>query len=239
MKKISSIFFTIAFLYLTVCLATFPDRALTAGQSAMEVCLRSVIPALFPYLVCSGYLSASGIMTVFSRYLSPLMRPIFNVSGCGAAAFVLGSVSGYPVGAVVARDLFLSGSCTKNEAERLLAFCNNSGPLFIVSVVGIGFLGSASVGQTLYISHLFSAVLTGIILRTFSKKDSASLKALPSATAKIKNTPALLGGVIDSAVFTMLKICGFVVFFSVFSASFPKTAVAPYIHSFFEITGGI
>lgn len=43
----------------------------------------------------------------------------------------------------------------------------------------------------------------------------------------------------DSAIFSMLKICGFVVFFTVFANSLPKTSFSPYIHSILEITGGI
>ena len=64
------------------------------------------------------------------------MRPLFNVAPAGATAFVLGIISGFPLGAICAKDLYKAGNLSKPEAERLLTFCNNSGPLFIIGTVG-------------------------------------------------------------------------------------------------------
>ncbi len=237
-------FLKVTMLFISVYLAAFmllnPESVLSAGNSSINLCITSVIPALFPYLISSGLLSSLGAMTFLSRYLSPFMRPLFGVSGSGAAAFLLGSISGYPVGAVCVRDLYLSGECTKNEAERMLAFCNNSGPLFIISVVGSGFLGDAGLGRLLYTSHLLSAVLSGIILKTFSAPVSSTAKALPQkCSLKTEKPLQILGEVMDSSVLTMLKICGYIIFFSVLSKSLPSADFLPFLHGILEITGGI
>ncbi len=240
MNRIMRFFLLPGTVYLSICLVIFPREGVKAANDAVNLCINTVIPALFPYLVCSGYISASGFAAVFSRYLSPVMRPIFNVPGSGAIALVLGTVSGYPIGAVCATDLYASGECTKSDAERLLAFCNNSGPLFIMSVVGCGYLGSPYLGRLLYISHVISAILVGIILRTYNPKTSFVQKSLPKPVlSDTKNTLRIFGGVMDNSVFTILKICGFVVFFTVFAASLPKAPLSPYIHGFLEITGGV
>ncbi len=63
------------------------------------------------------------------------MKPIFNVPGIGAYAFIMGIISGYPVGAKIVTEFRKNGECSKAEAERLLAFTNNSGPLFIIGTV--------------------------------------------------------------------------------------------------------
>ncbi len=226
--------------YLSVCLIAFPKDGLEAGAYAITLCLSSVIPALFPYLISSGCFSSFGAAKVLSRYLSPIMRPLFGIPGCGAISFVLGMVSGYPIGAVCANDLYTRGQCTKREAERMLAFCNNSGPLFVMSIVGVSFLKSPHLGILLYISHIMSAVLTGIIFRTLTFSPEEAPRLLPQKTSpKIKNTLQTFGGIMDSSVFTMLKICGFIIFFTVFSMSLPKTLLSPYIHSLLEITGGL
>ena len=240
MERFGRFFMIIAAAYLGVCLVLFPQEGISTGVNALNLCFNSVAPALFPYLVCSGLLSSLGAAKLFSHYLSPLMRPLFGVPGCGAIALVLGTVSGYPIGAVCANDLYLSGECTKTEAERLLAFCNNSGPLFVISVIGGAFLESPHLGRILYISHALSAVLTGIIFRAVGKNTTALPPRLPAKSApEIKNTFRALGEVMDSSVFTILKICGFVVFFTVFASSLPSTAFSPYIHSLLEITGGL
>ncbi len=93
------------------------------------------------------------------------MRPLFHVSGACASAFALGFIGGYPVGAKTAISLYENGMCTKTEAERLLAFCNNSGPAFILGVVGAGVFASSRVGVLLYLAHAAASICIGILFR--------------------------------------------------------------------------
>lgn len=57
----------------------------------------------------------------------------------------------------------------QNEAERMLAFTNNSGPLFIIGTVGILLFGNTSIGILLFITHLLSSITVGLILGICSK----------------------------------------------------------------------
>ena len=79
----------------------------------------------------------------FASLLSPLMRPLFSLSGAGASALALGLCGGYPVGARTAAALVENGSLPREEGERLLAFCNNAGPGFLLGVCGAGVFSSA------------------------------------------------------------------------------------------------
>jgi sporulation integral membrane protein YlbJ len=240
MQKILKSILILAIVYMAIYLVLFPKASISAGQQALSLCANSVVPALLPYLICSGFITKSGCASLLSRYLSPVMRPLFNLPGSASVALVLGSVSGYPIGAVCANDLYKSGECTKAEAERMLAFCNNSGPIFIIAVIACGFLGDASLGKLLYISHILSAVLVGIIMRSLTGRSQSSGKALPpQISASPKNIFFVIGEVMDSAVLSMLKICGFVIFFSVLGSSLPHFKTLPYLYSILEITGGI
>lgn len=238
--KLLKISFIILVLYLTVFLVLFPKAALSAATGAINLCLDTIIPSLFPFFVCSGLLSVLGFSALCSRFLSPIMRPLFSLPGSGAITFILGLVSGYPVGASSAIDLYTSGQCTKCEAERMTAFCNNSGPLFVIAVVGQSFLGNARFGYILYASHILSAILVGLIFRFYKGSDDLKPLTLPSAPqTNIKNTALGLGSVIDNSVFSTLKVCGFVLFFAVLTKAIPASALTPFVYSFFEITGGI
>ncbi len=83
--------------------------------------------------------------------------------GIGAYAFIMGIISGYPVGAKIVTEFRKNGDCSRAEAERLLAFTNNSGPLFIIGTVGISMFGNTLIRSTsiynsyiiLYYSWLF------------------------------------------------------------------------------------
>ena len=51
---------------------------------------------------------------------------------------LLGVTGGYPLGADAVARLRRSGALTREQAERALAFCNNSGPAFLVGAAGVG-----------------------------------------------------------------------------------------------------
>ena len=102
---------------------------------ALALCARSVVPSLFPFLGASSALLALGFGELAAPWLAGLMEPLFRVPGAGSAALVLGLVGGYPIGAKTAADLYRENLVSREEAERLLAFCNNSNPVFLISVL--------------------------------------------------------------------------------------------------------
>ena len=99
------------------------------------------------------------------------MRPLFNVPGEGSYPLIMGIVSGYPVGAKIVCDLRNKNILTKPEAERLLAFTNNSGPLFILGTIGIGLFKDTTTGIILLVTHILASLTVGIIFRFWKYKD--------------------------------------------------------------------
>lgn len=148
------------------------------------------------------------------------MRPIFNVPGEGSFALIMGIVSGYPVGAKIVSNLKKQGICTQEECERLLAFTNNSGPLFIIGTVGISLFSSSEIGFKLFIVHLISCLLVGFIFRWWKsgKKDGYFIRNTDiSSSSKLSfnNLGSVLSDSIQSAIHSVVIIGGFVVLFSV------------------------
>ncbi len=236
MKKPVKIFFLTIVLYLSIFLVINPKPCLDAAQNAIRLCFNGVIPSLFPFFVCSGLLCSLGFSALCSHFLSPVMRPLFNLPGASALTLFMGFLSGYPIGAATAVELYKNGQCTKTEAERMLAFCNNSGPMFIIGMVGSSYLGDVIAGRYLYISHIIAALIVGLVFRFYKSPNIASRTLPPSFEYTKQATIPSLGSVIDSSVFSILKVCGFVIFFAVFIETLPHN---PYLYSIVEITGGI
>ena len=227
-------------IYLACAMIINPIACTGAAKDALCLCLEVVIPALFPFFVCSRLFISLGAASLLSRWLSRLMRPLFGVPGSGALAVVLGVVSGYPVGAACAADLYASGHCTKTEAGRLLAFCNNSGPLFVLGAVGIGMLHSQYLGTVLYLSHVAAALMTGLLFSRLGRDVSVpALPPAPPSSPAVKNTAAAVGSAVGSAVDTVLKVCGFVILFAVFAAALPSYPGSSFLYALLEITGGL
>ena len=184
-----------------------------AAAEALSLCARSVIPALFPFLVVSSLLLSLGLGELLSPMLAGLMEPLFRVDGVGSSALLLGLVGGYPIGAKTAADLYRGGRLSRPEAERLLAFCNNSNPVFLISVLGVGVFGSVRAGVWLWLLHLLSALLTGLLLRNHG--GPARRQAGGTAAFQAVSLAAAFVAAVRESLSGMLSVCAFVTFFYV------------------------
>ena len=185
-----------------------------AVAEALSLCARSVIPSLFPFLVASSALLSLGFGELISPWLAGLMEPLFRVPGAGSAALLLGLVGGYPIGARTAADLYRQGLASRREAERMLAFCNNSNPVFLISVLGAGVFGSIRTGVWLWLIHVLSALLTGLVFRGNGRETVRRPPPPPPAFRAVKPVSAFVDAV-RAGLSGILSVCGFVVFFYV------------------------
>lgn len=148
----------------------------------------------------------------------------------------MGITSGYPVGAKVAKDLYKDKLCTKTEAERLIAFTNSSGPLFIIGAVGTGMFLDPKIGLLLFITHFIASITVGIIFRNYKKSKTTSniipqvsIKSKSYETLKLQNLGKLMGIAIQNSTTTLLMILGYMVFFAVLSNILANTRNCKYI----------
>ncbi len=192
----------------------FPRECVAAGRTGLELCGNVILPSLFPFFVLSSLVVDLGLAGYLGRALEGVMRPLFRVSGACASALALGFVGGYPVGARTAISLYQQGMCSRAEAQRLLAFCNNSGPAFILGVVGAGVFADSKVGLLLYLVHMVSSCLVGVLFRFYGPRaEAGARKRAPTFQAK-RFTTAFTQAV-TGAMGSTLNICAFVIFFTV------------------------
>lgn len=177
--------------------------ALQGAGEGIELCLHTVIPALFPFFVLS-----SMINSVFIGKSLPILRPLGKLcglpSGC-ESLLVLGLIGGYPVGAQSVSEAYRQGAITVPTAKRLLGFCNNAGPSFIFGMAASLFT-NACVPWLLWLIQVVSAVMVGILL---PGKDNytASLQRMTQITL----TQAL-----QQSLRNMAAVCGWVILFRVY-----------------------
>lgn len=214
-QKLYDFFICVALLAAVVALCMFPQESVQAAKDGLTLCANVIIPSLFPFFVLSNMTVSLGLVRYFGKLLEPLMRPLFNVRGECAAAVVLGFIGGYPVGAKTALNLYENGNCTKAEAERLLSFCNNSGPAFILGVVGAGIFSSSRIGLMLYLTHFLASMIVGVIFRGWGGGRAGSSKKVDPSFKAVRFTQSFIDAVLN-AVQSTINICGFVIFFTVF-----------------------
>jgi sporulation integral membrane protein YlbJ len=214
-KAVGNILSGLACAALCVGLLFYPTESVEAAKSGLKTCAELIIPSLFPFFVLSSFMIELGIADALGRLARPIMRGLFGLGGNCSLPFLLGFVGGYPVGARSAISLYERGEISKGEALRLLSFCNNSGPAFILGVVGAGVFCDSKAGLLLYLIHFLSSVAVGLIFRGYRVEGEARLVREPEKKKLSKSISAKFTSSVGGAFTSVLGISAFVIFFSV------------------------
>ena len=223
-------------------------------RDGIDLCVTSVIPALFPFFAAAQLLVSLGAAEVLGRGAGPLFRRLFGIGGAGASAFLLGLIGGYPVGAKTTESLVRQGLLPPEDGALLLTFCNNAGPAFILGIAGSGVFHSPRAGVWLYLIHAASATAVGLIfcfiLKLNLKQKIAGLFQVSGTDCNFPAGPggrtapspaAAFIGAVRGGVTAMAGVCGFVIFFLVvlrLAESF-LGPLPPLAAGFVELTNGI
>ena len=206
MKKSLSLLFILA---LGLLLLLQPERASDAAREGLALCAGTVIPSLFPFMAVVSMLLQLGLADSLQGFCAPFMGPLFRMRGVCALP-----------------ELYRQGRLSRQEAELLLGFCDNCGPAFLLGFAGTGILGSARAGVWLYLVHVGSALLTGMVLCRLQRDRGAPLLAGRSIASPVSFPQALTSAVAGSAG-AMVNICAFVVLFRVLAALPPVPLLFP------------
>ena len=134
--------------------------SLRFASDAIELCIRTVMPSLFPLFVLSIYLTGN-----------------LGSKSAKAAVITAGFLGGYPVGAQAAAEAYENGQLTKAQADKLLMFCSQAGPAFLFGMVSSQFLGISYAWKLWAIQILGALSVYGIVFR----KNEASFSGSPAS----------------------------------------------------------
>lgn len=214
----------------TICLIIFSKSNIQAVKNALSIWVNNVIPSLFPFFIATELLNNTNIPRIIGNMFNKIMRPLFNVPGIGAYALFMGIISGYPVGAKIVTNFRNENLCTKEEAERLITFTNNSGPLFILGTVGITLFYDSAIGLLLLFTHILACISVGIIFRFWkiNIKEKRTTDTL-STNVTFNSLGEILSKSILSAINSVVLIGGFIVLFGIIFSILQKTHTLNFI----------
>lgn len=179
--------------------------AVLGAQEGISLCLRSVIPSLFPFIMLTNLMAGA-----LGGTTAPLLRPLGKVLGIPAGAegiFLAGILGGYPTGAQVIHEAWKYNQLSATEARRMLGFCSNAGPAFLFGMLG-PFFSSQKYLWLLWGIHILSAIIAGILLPGRNNDTVSTISSWkPSITGSLKRSVAVIG-----------YVCGWVVLFRVLFA---------------------
>ena len=230
-----------------------PEESYASALDGLKIWFNIVCPSLLPFFIGAELLVNSGMVNFIGALLEPVMRPLFNVPGCGSFPFVMSITSGYPVGSKIVAELYNKKLCSKTEAQRLLSFCSTSGPLFMLGAVGIGMLHNKYYGVIIALSHYLGAITVGLIFRFYKSKDTGKATnnktSIKDAVKKLLKYYAddkrpvgfLLSDAVKNSVNSILTVGGFIIIFSVIIRllilSHITDALSSWLYAIFHSTG--
>ena len=184
------------------------------ASEGIDLCIRTVIPSLFPFFLLSIYLAGN----------------LHSGSGLGTV-WIPGFLGGYPTGAQAAAELRRSGRATPGESSQMLYYCSQAGPAFLFGMVGPQFDDIACVWK-LWAVQLLSAVSVYSII---PQRKMTSPK--PHVKHRITLTAAM-----QRSLRSMAAVCGWIVIFRVIlgflSAFFPGGIGNVLLSGLLELSNG-
>lgn len=242
---IGSTALTVALLAL---LAFFIINAKTASAAvlrSLSLAAKSVIPSVFPSMVLSGILVASGGGELIGSTLGKPLSMFLKTSPSASAAVVLGALCGFPVGVITASELYKRGALTRREFELIIGVASLPSPAFVINAVGGNMLGNTKLGIFLYLLILFLSLTIGAIWNRLERNDPLINSYHRTNDSKIKITETTVTAISSSAI-SALKITAYIVFFSTLTATLTELfvpenapdAISAFIGGILEFSGG-
>lgn len=205
-------------------------------KASLDLCLNTLVPSLFPFLVFSKMMILSGSAEYMGKVIHPITGRLFNLSENGSFLFVIGILCGYPIGAKCISDMLKNKKISYIEAERLILFCNNSGPLFVIGAIGCGMYSDIKTGVIIYLAHILSAFVIGLVTRN---------NQCPQSLISHHPIKPYFTQSVEDSMIAVINISGYVLFFSavctIINCIMPSglRILKVAICSLLEITGGI
>jgi len=179
--------------------------AIKAATEGIELCLHSVIPSIFPFLVLSGVFTAALSQSKL-RLFAPLGR-LLGVPPAGVGIFLTGILGGYPIGAQAVQRAWKCGVLDTAQAERMLSFCSNAGPAFVFGILSTQFEHQWML-WLLWLIHICAAFLVSAVLHAGIINNNTVLN--PTSMSWLQS--------LRHSVATMGYICGWILLFRIILA---------------------
>ncbi|SEB45072.1 nucleoside recognition domain-containing protein [Paenibacillus sp. GP183] len=226
---------TLALSSMAICLVIiiilFPDSAFQSSLQGLTIWWELVFPALLPFLILTELLIGFGAVQAAGTIMEPLMRLLFRLPGASGWPLASSLIIGFPIGAKITAALREKELLSRQEAQRLVSITHLCSPLFVISVVGVGFLHQARLGLLLAVVHYLSAILTGWLMsrkhNTSHEPTRISLESEHSLWRRSLHTMQqaylhdgrafgkLLGDAVSTSVQTLMMIGGYMMIYSV------------------------
>lgn len=208
--KLSKYVLSIVIILLMWSCCSFANSISMAIRESISVCLISIIPSMYAFMIVSDLFIKSNSHKLIGRIISPISRYILHLDGQLFAIFLVSLIAGYPVGAKLISTLENNNQLEKSKAENMYCYCYSGGLAFIIGTVGTGFKNGLKIALIIYTSNIIANFILAMILNFKSKipnKESSNIEVSFNSDTLIDS--------INSSFKTVINICMMIIAFSI------------------------
>ena len=243
MKKI---LFTCVILILIIYSFFFPEITVNSARNGIQIWFQQILPALLPFTILSSVLVKSDFLKSFKGNAN-VIAVILTMS-CGF-------IFGFPIGAKLSSDFYKQNLLSGKQAIVLAIVTNNFSPMYVCGFAMPLLFASTQYNISTYILlYLIPLILVTLyLLWNFNLKSNSTHDAMKKTSHKKTASSFRLDmQVMDAGIISgfesLIKICGYIVIFSIVSeiaiTTISKLIIQPQIFitlflANLEITNGI
>ncbi len=240
MKKFLSVFL---FLIIVFFFIVAPTETLHASKNGITLWFEQILPTLLPFTILSGWVIQSNAFDLFHKSNAKRTLPVLPEE-----LFILlsGFLFGFPIGSKLSADFYQAGRISKKHAQILCMFTNHMSPAFVLGYVCTQQMNHMSyavpICLILYVPSLILAVV--FLLLSANPPSKARIPLPEDFASEHKNTASgfqmdmkiIDAGIINGFI-TLIKLCGYMVFFSIGVSMIQRVAILPQSLMMLAISG--
>lgn len=184
----------------------FPRETAESTVNSINVCINSIIPSMFAFMVISAYVLSSGLYRFIFRPVMPVMKHIIKADEETISVFLLSLFGGYPVGVNLLKERIAYNKNYHEIAEYASMFCYCISPSFALIMIGNGIFGSTAAGAVIYASDILSCIIVGAVISR--RHDLYGKNADSSAKGSITDA-------VNSASRALFTVCTIITAFNI------------------------
>ncbi len=208
--KSRSVYFKAAGIIITgVLVLLYPKETAVSAVNSINVCLSTIIPSMFAFMVISTYIQSSGLYRLIFRPVMWLMRRIVKADDSVISVFLLSLFGGYPIGVKLLKEMIAQNNNyheIRQTCTNAASFCYCISPTFAIIMLGSGVFGSTTAGTVIYISNIIACIITAAVV--------SRIHHLGTAETKSKITHTGITDAVNSASHALFTVCTVILAFN-------------------------
>ena len=207
---------SILLLLLPAVLIIYAPQAVRGASAGLVLWFNQVLPVLFPFALILQLIMSVNALSGISCLTAPIMQKCLHLSPACSFCLLAGFLCGFPMGAKTTADLYQSNKISKQEACYLLTFSAFPSPSFLTGYLSFSILENQVPNHLLFFIFFLSAFLTSLFFRRIYSVSQQSVFTRTQKETSSSPFAELLDISIMNSLFSITKLGGYIILFSVF-----------------------